>query len=230
MELDPLKSAIDRSHEFCEQQQHLLDAGEITEVQWFANRKKHFTDHYLSGEDPRSQSGYSGDENRYAYTQTMILAAIHKSGTFIDIGCANGYLMEKLSDWLQGTAYSVTFYGLDISEKLISLAKKRLPNWTQRFTVGNALDWIPRTTFDFVCVKELGYVPNHRRKQLFLHLYRDCVSEGGRLILGPLAEDRAAAGVGTECAGWGYIPSGTVERPHQEFTQLVRRLHWFDKQ
>lgn len=230
MGIDPLKSAIDRSYEFCEQQQRLLDAGEITEEQWFANRKIYFTDHYLSGDNPRSQSGYSSDEKRYAYTQTMILAAIHKSGTFMDIGCANGYLMQKLSEWLRNSEYTVTFYGLDISEGLTALAKRRLPDWTRRFIVANALEWKPITTYDFVCVKELGYVPNHRRRELFLHLHRDCVSDGGRLILGPVTENRSAPGVGSECAGWGYVPSGTIERPHQDFTQLVRRMHWFDKQ
>lgn len=217
MEIDPLKSAMNRSYAFCEQQQQLLDAGEITEGEWFANHEKHFADHYLSGVDPRSQSGYTGDEQRYAYTQTMILCAIHKSGTFIDIGCANGHLIQKLSEWLQNTGNTVTFYGLDISERLIGLAKRRLPNWTQRFTVGNALDWYPRATYDFVCVKELGYVPRQRRKQLLLHLFQDCVSEGGRLILGPLTEERSAEGVRAECEGWGYVPSGTIERPHQDF-------------
>jgi 2-polyprenyl-3-methyl-5-hydroxy-6-metoxy-1,4-benzoquinol methylase len=67
----------------------------------------------------------------------MVLEAIHKSGSFIGIGCANGYLMESLSRWLSGSGLALEFYGLDISMKLLDLAKKRLPGWQNRFYQGN---------------------------------------------------------------------------------------------
>jgi ubiquinone/menaquinone biosynthesis C-methylase UbiE len=73
----------------------------------------------------------------------LVLEAIDRDGTFLDVGCANGYLMESLHRWLQGTGLTVEFYGLDISEGLLALAKARLPHWADRFFLGNALYWVP---------------------------------------------------------------------------------------
>ena len=80
----------------------------------------------------------------YHYTQGMILDAIHRSGTFVDIGCANGHLMEMLSTWLADSGRSVEFYGLDISPELVALAKQRLPLWKNKFFIGKRIVLDPR--------------------------------------------------------------------------------------
>jgi SAM-dependent methyltransferase len=224
-----IRAAIDRAYLFEEELERLLEQGAITEEEWFERNRRHFTGHYLAGDNPRAQSGHGGDEGRYRYTQGMLLSAIHRSGTFVDIGCANGYLVEKLVEWLEGSGSDLQVHGLDISPELVELARSRLPQWADRFFVGNALHWSPPRTFDFVCVKELGYVPRRRRRELFVHLREDCVSPGGRLILGPLTEVADAPGIESELLGWGYLPDGSATKPHQEHVVLIRRLLWFDR-
>jgi SAM-dependent methyltransferase len=229
MEDESLKSSIDRAYAFCEEQQLALDEERISEAQWFDNYKEFIARHYLMADNPRAQSGHGGNERRYRYTQEMILKAIDKPGSFIDVGCANGHLMEKLDQWLQAQGLNLEFYGLDISEGLIELAKRRLPQWQERFFVGNALYWNPNWRFDYVCVRELGYVPRTHRREFFFHLFNDYVVKGGRLILGPQTEFRDNAGMRKEIAAWGIEASGTVEKSHQEHAQLVRRLYWFER-
>lgn len=66
----------------------------------------------------------------------MILEAIDHDGSFIDIGCANGYPLESLDRWLQGAGIRMEFSGLEISEALLDLASRRLPQWRDRLILG----------------------------------------------------------------------------------------------
>lgn len=223
-----LKMAMDRGYAFQEDQQRKLDAGLITEGQWFDGLRLHLTEHYLAADNPRAQSGHGGDEVRYRYTQSMVLHAVSRGGTFIDIGCANGYLMEKLAEWAAADGIELEMYGLDISPELLDLARRRLPAWRERFYLGNALDWRPSRRFDYVCVRELDYVPRGKRRQFFEHLAGACVAANGRLILGPRTEPRDRPGLEEEIRSWGYPPTGRATKPHQEHAELERRLLWFD--
>jgi SAM-dependent methyltransferase len=226
---DPIKSAINRAWEFCEEQQRALDEGRITEDEWFEIHKRFFTVHYLAADNPRAQSGHSGGEAAYRYTRGMLLEAIHRDGTFLDIGCANGHLMEMLSRWLEGTGLKVEFYGLDISEGLLELARRRLPDWADRFFLGNALHWTPPEPFDFVVTAELDHVPRDLRRELLEHLWADCVAPGGRLILGPYGERVETRATEETVRGWGFEPSGLCEKSHLSRPELCKRLLWFDK-
>ncbi|MBD3919845.1 class I SAM-dependent methyltransferase [Paenibacillus sp. PR3] len=231
MEAPSFKPLIDRAYSFDEAQQSALEQGHITEEEWYDNHTRHFTEHYLASDNPRGQSGHSGDEQHYFHSHLMIINAIHKDGTFIDVGCANGYLMESLARWTQALGcYSIDWYGLDISEELIALAAARLPEWRERLFVGNALYWTPPIApYDFVCVKELGYVPAAKQQMLFEHLLHHCLAPNGRLILGPYSEERQFKELEMKLTEWGYRPSGYFEKSHPKHPQLARRLLWFDR-
>ncbi len=54
---------------------------------------------YLTAEDLRGQSGFSGDPARWARARSVIAKAIDQDGTFLDVGCANGLLMESIQYW-----------------------------------------------------------------------------------------------------------------------------------
>jgi SAM-dependent methyltransferase len=226
--VDPIKAAINGAWAFCDEQQSALDRGLITEEEWFAIHERYFADVYLASENPRGQSGHGGDDARYRYTHQMILDAVDGDGSFLDVGCANGYLIEKLTEWARERGIALACYGLDISERLIALARRRLPDWADRFFVGNALHGKPQLGFRYVCVKELDYVPRARRKELFFHLLQGYVVKGGRLILGPWTERIDDPGIAAETTRWGRAPSGGCAKPHQEHRQLERRLYWYD--
>ena len=54
---------------------------------------------YLAEESPRGQSGFGGDEARWEAGGDPIADAIDRDGAFLDIGCANGHLLERLVRW-----------------------------------------------------------------------------------------------------------------------------------
>ena len=227
--IDPIKFAKNRAYEFVEQQQRALDSGEISEAQWFSESNTHFTTHYLAADNPRAQSGHSGDEAQYRYTRMMALEAIDRSGTFLDVGCANGYLMESLERWLSGTGLAVEFYGLDFSDGMLELARQRLPHWQARFFLGNALYWRPPFRFDYVYISGLEYVPAGKQKELVRRLIEEYTAVDGRLILGPVTEERQSSEIRDSLRDWGFVASGHCEKSHQVHPELARKLFWFDR-
>src|SRR5437764_202255 len=107
-------------------------------------------DAYLSHSDPVRQSGFGGGAERWRSEREPILDYIHHSGSLIDVGCANGHLLECLVAWGRERGLSLDPYGVDHSARLIALAQQRLPRWADHFFVGNAWEWTPPRRFDFV--------------------------------------------------------------------------------
>jgi len=228
MQIDPIKYAMNRAYQILEEQQKALDDGRITEAQWFNIHKEFFTDAYLSTDNPRAQSGCGGDEDRWRYSRRMIIEAIHKNGTFLDVGCANGYLIESLHKWLAGSGLEIEFYGLDISEGLAELAKKRLPHWQDRIYIGNALYWTPSVKYDFVRTG-LEYVPLGRQKDFVNHIFVNYVAKNGRLIIGLYSEERDKRELESQIHDWGYNPTGYCEKSKTDNEIVSYKLLWIDK-
>ena len=86
---------------------------------------------YLAADTPWEQSGKSGDECLWAYGRSLICDAIHRDGSFLDVGCANGFLMESVERWAAVRGRRIEPYGLDISPELADLARSRLPAWSR---------------------------------------------------------------------------------------------------
>jgi SAM-dependent methyltransferase len=134
---------------------------------------------YLASDDPRRQSGFGGDEARWEAARRPIVEAIDRDGSFLDVGCANGYLLESIVRWSERR---IEPYGLDFSPRLVALARARLPHWAGRIFLGDVLEWEPPRRFDFVRT-ELVYAPEERRPELVGRLLGRVVEPGGRLIV-----------------------------------------------
>jgi SAM-dependent methyltransferase len=137
---------------------------------------------YLAETDPRRQSGFNGDDARWKRGRRVIVEAIHRDGSLLDIGCANGYLMETLSAWAAERGTMLDPWGLDISPKLADLARLRLPYWSDQIFTGNAMLWEPPRRFDFVRT-EIVYVPEHDQPAYLARLLQVMLVPGGRLIV-----------------------------------------------
>jgi len=138
---------------------------------------------YLTHSDPIRQSGFGGGAERWLSEREPILDGVNRSGTLIDIGCANGYLLECLVTWGAQRGLHLDPFGLDVSAPLVERARARFPGREDHFYVDNAWSWEPARRFDFVyslydCVPET-YLEDYVRG-----LLARVVAPGGRLILG----------------------------------------------
>jgi trans-aconitate methyltransferase len=138
-----------------------------------------YEQHYLAADDAPAQSGCGSGEKGWEIGRRPIVAAIHRPGTFLDVGCANGLLMESVVAW---SPHPVEPYGLDFAPALVELARRRLPRWADRIFLGDVMEWRPPRRFDFVRT-ELVYAPAERRRELVERLLGSFVAAGGRLIV-----------------------------------------------
>lgn len=187
---------------------------------------------YLAGTNPRQQSGFGRDARDWERFRRSVVAPVDRDGSFLDIGCANGLLMESVVAWARDGGHRIEPFGLDISEKLAELARRRLPQWRDRILVGNALFWEPPMRFDFVRT-ELVYVPPSCRRQYAERLLDRFVSPGGRLIICSYGSSRPegdrAEPLVDEMRGWG-VPIDRVDdvvSPEHGFviTRIVSVTH-----
>jgi hypothetical protein len=139
---------------------------------------------YLAAPDPLRQSGFGGGARRWQAERGPILDALDRDGSFLDIGCANGYLLECLRDWAwQRRRIVLEPHGLDQGAGLIALAKQRLPEYADNLHVGNGWNWRPPCRFQFVytlndCVPA-GYLAAYLKR-----IIEVMILPGGRLIVG----------------------------------------------
>ena len=94
---------------------------------WFAALQARLEPSYLGATEPWRQSGFSGPLDRWKACRRPIARCVRSSGAFLDIGCANGYLLECLLRWTAEDGRTIEPYGLDMSAKLIELASNNFP-------------------------------------------------------------------------------------------------------
>ena len=214
----PIKEAKNRAYKLLEDHNAALERGEIDEAEWY--RKG-------AGDNPRAQSGHGGDDVHWTHARSLIRDAVDGNGTFLDVGCASGYLMESIQRWAWEAGMEIEPYGLDIAPELADLARRRLPKWMDRIYVGNVLYWNPPKRFDFVRTG-LEYVPALRGRDLLERLLCDVVTLEGRLIIGTYNEETTEHSVEEMVEAWGFSIAGRSERPHYNDNRLVIRVLWVD--
>jgi SAM-dependent methyltransferase len=186
------------------------------EEEFFRSEQSIHERKYLAGTNPRQQSGFGRDEHDWRRFRRPIADAINKSGCFLDVGCANGLLMESVVAWAREDGHVLEAYGLDISARLADLARSRLPIWRDRIFVGNALVWTPPMLFDFVRT-EMVYVPVARRRDYIYRLLDTFVADDGRLIVcsygSSRPEGRRPEPLADDFAAWGLTIAGVFDAP-----------------
>ena len=202
-------------------------SGESDE-EYYARVQRVLEDAYLASDNPVAQSGLRGDPARWERLRRPIAEGIDRDGTFLDVGCANGLLIQSIVPWTAARGVAVEPYGLDLSPRLAELARRRLPRWTARIFVGNVMTWEPPRRFDFART-ELVYVPEARRADLVERLLTRVVAPGGRLLLcsyGSLRRAEPSEDLAALLTAWGYPVAGTAEA--REDGVVMTRVAWVD--
>lgn len=137
---------------------------------------------YLRATTAEGGSGVGGTPEQWRADREPIVDGIDADGTFLDLGCANGHLMDSVRRWTAERGLTVEPYGVDIGPRLVELARNRLPHWAERIHVGNAMTWKPADgrRFDYVHLL-LDFVPPHRRADLVRRALDDLT--GRRLLV-----------------------------------------------
>jgi 2-polyprenyl-3-methyl-5-hydroxy-6-metoxy-1,4-benzoquinol methylase len=139
-------------------------------------------EYYLADpSNPYQQSGRSSGAARWEETRRILVKALHRDGDFMDVGCANGLLLETLIWWAAEDGFTLRPHGIDFVEGLVNLARARFPGRADNFAVANAFHWSPSRQYDFVRTN-IEYVPRLDWSTFVRHQHA-AVAPGGRLIL-----------------------------------------------
>jgi uncharacterized protein (DUF952 family)/SAM-dependent methyltransferase len=192
------------------------------EEDWYEGVRAWLEPAYLAATDPYRGSGFGGGADRWEHDRRPIAEAIDRDGSFLDVGCANGLLLESVVRWAAERGHRIEPFGLDISERLAALALERIG----RAFVGNVMTWEPPRRFDYVRT-ELVYAPTSRRPDLVGRLLRQFLTERGRLIVcsyGSSSRARPAEDVAADLRSWGHTVDGTATA--QVDGVVVTRVAW----
>jgi hypothetical protein len=183
---------------------------------------------YLEAEDPRGGSGFRGDAGRWERARRPIASAVDRDGVFLDVGCANGLLMESLVEWVGRDGFEIEPYGLDLIPSLAALARGRLPLWSDRIFAANVMDWEPSRRFDLVRT-ELEYVPRRRRRDMVERLLSVYLVPGGRLVLCSYRNPHLSEPepVTETLRDWGFVVAGEAEGVDTD-GGVITRVAWTD--
>jgi 2-polyprenyl-3-methyl-5-hydroxy-6-metoxy-1,4-benzoquinol methylase len=150
---------------------------------WFSDQQARIASCYLSsGNNQYQQSGWGGTPEHWKTARLVVLDGVTRDGDFLDIGCANGLLLESLIEWGSERNLIITPHGIDFVAGLVKLAKLRFPEHDTHFTVANAFDWQPNRRYSYVHTL-LEYVPQELQQEYLQRLLDDVVDTGGRLIV-----------------------------------------------
>lgn len=160
-------------------------------------------------------SGSGGGLARWEKKRRVLATAFDRDGSWLDVGCANGLLMETLAQWTAEKGLRIEPYGLDLSERIAAAARRRLPHWADRIWAGNVMTWEPQMRFDYVTVIA-DSVPANARAALVDRLVTRFLKPNGRLIFSiyvplppePPPENPPASAV---LKRFGYAVSGEAE-------------------
>lgn len=155
----------------------------LDEAGWYRDSQRLLETAYLRNGTPRGGSGFGGTAAAWRAHRGHLSQAVDRDGSFLDVGCANGHLLESMVAWCAERGVRLEPYGVDLSAGLVAEARRRLPRWADRIWVGNALDWTAPggRRFDFVHTL-LDLVPPARLAQMLRHQLDHLVAPGGRLL------------------------------------------------
>lgn len=198
---------------------------------WFEELRREIADAYLSSDDIYRQSGWGGTPERWRAAREVILEAVTRDGDFLDIGCANGLLLESLIDWARERDITLTPHGIDFVPELVELAQERFPEHRDNFSVANAYDWQPDRRYDYVHTL-LEFVPRERQAEYLQRLLNEVVAPGGRLIVssyGSRTRNERPLDVDLHLQMLGFRTTG-CGNGREEDGWVATRTAWVDRQ
>ena len=171
---------------------------------------------YVSaGDGPMGSGSRRAPVGDWRAKRQHLAVPMTRDGSWLDVGCANGFLLATLPAWCSERGVIIEPYGLELLVTVADLARALQPSLADRIWTGSVMGWVPRRQFTYVTALE-DQVPPHRMGDLVDRLLDLFVEPGGRLIVSAYANnDETPRDLFGDLTACGHEPDGRVyiERP-----------------
>ena len=161
---------------------------------------------YLEHLDPIGRSGFGGGAERWEAERRPLTKGIDRSGSFLDVGCANGWLARCVAEWCAEAGLAIEAFGVDIGAGLVAEARTRLTDaWA-----ADAWNWEPPRRFTYV-YSLVDLAPPDLLDDWLARL-ASWVEPDGRLVIGSYGSESRAIepdDVTAALAMAGYVAAGS---------------------
>jgi hypothetical protein len=168
-----------------------------------------------AGDGPRGAGSGSASPGDWRAKRQHLAVPMDHDGTWLDVGCANGYLMATLPMWCAERGVTIEPYGLELLPKVADLARELHPQMSRRIWTGSVMQWSPPRRFTYVTALE-DQVPPNRLGDFVDRLLGVLVEPAGRLIVSAYTDpDESVRDLFGDLTSFGYAPTGRIliERP-----------------
>ena len=184
--------------------------------EWDGRTAALLEDAYVAaGAGPGGSGSRELSEGAWRAKRQHLAVPMDESGTWLDVGCANGHLLVTLPVWASERGVTIEPHGLELLPRVAELARSLHPELAGSIWTGSVMSWTPASRFRYVTALD-DVVPPDRLDLLVARVLHHFVAPGGRLIISsytnagqpprPLFDDLTAAG---------HPPDGTIriDRP-----------------
>jgi hypothetical protein len=170
-----------------------------------------------AGDGPRgSGSGHASVGDWRAKRQHLAIP-MDRDGSWLDVGCANGFLLVTLPSWCAERGVTIDPYGLELLPKVADLARALHPDLADRIWTGSVMAWTSPRRFTYVTALA-DQVPPDRLGDLVGRLLDRFVEPGGRLIISAYTDPgEVPRDLFADLTACGHVPTGRIhiDRPRR---------------
>ena len=180
-----------------------------------------------AGDGPMGSGSRNASVGDWRAKRQHLAVPMDRDGSWLDVGCANGFLLVTLPSWCSERRVTVEPYGLELMGRVADLARGLYPGLADRIWTGSVMRWSPPRRFTYVTALE-DQVPSHRLGDLVDRLLDLFVEPGGRLIVSAYANnDEAPRDLFGDLAACGHKPDGRIYIERPDRGPLITA--WLDK-
>lgn len=175
-------------------------------------------DAYLAaGAGPRGAGSTDDSDGDWRAKRQHLAIPMDASGSWLDVGCANGHLLVTLPTWAGERGVLIEPNGLELMPRVADLARSLHPGLADQIWTGSVMTWKPPKRFRYVTTPD-DVVPPGRLGALIERLEDEFVEPTGRLILSSYTNrgDQPRS-LFDELEHCGHPPSGVIhiDRPNR---------------
>lgn len=135
-----------------------------------------------AGAGPRGSGAGDDSEGEWRAKRQHLALPMDRSGSWLDVGCANGHLLATLPAWAAERGVAIEAFGLELLAPVAELARSLHPGLAGNIWTGSVMSWSPPRRFTYVTAVA-DAVPAHHLGDMVARLREIFAEPEGRVIV-----------------------------------------------